>query len=72
MPSRVTLAVLVLFLAGCGNRTVPLPTVKDDDPVAQLNPGRWQATVNDLTAPPGDGAPRRLPAPVPASREAAP
>jgi len=72
MPHRVTLAVLALLLAGCGNKTVPLPAVKDDDPVAQLNPGRWQATVNDLTAPPGDGAPRRLPAPVPVSHEAVP
>jgi hypothetical protein len=53
-----------LGLSACGNQTIPLPEVKASDPVSQLNPDRWQATVNDLMLPPGDGAPHPLPAPV--------
>jgi hypothetical protein len=57
--------VAAVTLAGCGGpQNHPLPMVKDSDPVMQLNPDRWTATVNDLTWPPGDGAPRALPAPV--------
>jgi hypothetical protein len=51
----------LLGIAACSSQNKPLPTVKSDDPVMQLNPDRWTATVNDLTVPPGDGAPRPLP-----------
>ena len=56
--------LLAIGLAGCGGKYIPLPEVKDGDPVSQLNPDRWHATVNDLTTPAGDGASRPLPAPV--------
>lgn len=56
--------VLVLGLAGCGGHYIPVPQVKDDAPVSQLNPDRWNATVNDLMTPPEDGSSRPLPAPV--------
>ena len=64
MKASAAAALLALGLAGCGNHYIPLPEVKDKDPVSQLNPDRWQATVNDLTVPSGDGAPRLLPQPV--------
>ncbi len=44
--------LLVIGLAGCANKTIPLPEVDADDPVTQLNPDRWQATINDLITPP--------------------
>jgi predicted small lipoprotein YifL len=51
--SRFFLFLVLAALAGCGtNHYVPLPTVHADDPVRQLNPGRWDATVNDLMTPP--------------------
>lgn len=54
-------------LAGCAASGPPM--VSSSDPVWQLNPGRWQATENDLRVPPDDGQPRPLPSPrqVPAS-----
>lgn len=60
MRSLVILGVLIA--AGCTQNT-PLPMVEDNDPVVQMNPGKWSATVNDLTTPPGDGTPPVLPAP---------
>lgn len=54
----------LLAIAGCANQNKPLAMVKDDDPVVQLNPDKWTATVNDLMTPPGDGTPHPLPAPV--------
>jgi hypothetical protein len=63
MNPRIAL-LLALGLAGCGNQYIPLPEVKDGDPISQLNVDRWQATVNDLIVPSGDGAPRQLPQPV--------
>ena len=67
MNMRTTAIVLVLSLAGCAGKTIPLPEVGADDPVVQLNPDRWQATVNDLMVPPGDGSPHPLTAPAPVS-----
>jgi hypothetical protein len=64
MTLRTIVVLLALGLGGCGSKYIPLPEVKDSDPVAQLNPDRWRATVNDLTTPAGDGALRPLPAPV--------
>ena len=55
---------LVLALAACGNQTIPLPEVHGDDPVLQMNPDRWQASVNDLMIPLGNGDPHPVPAPV--------
>ena len=57
--------LLALGLAGCGSKYIPLPEVKDSDPVMQLNTDRWQAMVNDLTTPPGDGIAHPLAVPVP-------
>ena len=56
--------IALLGMAGCASHNKELPTVKSDDPVFQLNPDRWTATANDLTVPPGDGAPHPLPRPV--------
>ena len=67
MNMRTTAILLALSLAGCAGKTIPLPEVDADDPVVQLNPDRWQATVNDLMVPPGDGSPHPLAAPVPVS-----
>lgn len=61
---RIAIVTVALGLSACGNQTIPLPEVKESDPVSQLNPDRWQANVNDLMVPPGDGAPHPLPAPV--------
>jgi hypothetical protein len=66
---RIIRVALALGLAGCGGKYIPLPEVKDADPVAQLNPDRWRATANDLTTPAGDGASHPLPAPVPAASD---
>ena len=66
---RTAAILLALALAGCAGKTIPLPEVDADDPVVQLNPDRWQATVNDLMVPPGDGSPRPPAAPVPLSSE---
>lgn len=50
---RVALFALALGLSGCGaSHYTPLPKVHADDPVRQLNPDRWHATVNDLMTPP--------------------
>jgi hypothetical protein len=56
--SRLILLVVLAVLTGCGmNHYVPLPAVHAGDPVQQLNPGRWTATVNDLiTLPEADAA----------------
>lgn len=62
----------LLGLAACSSQNKPLPMVKSDDQVFQLNPDRWTATVNDLTVPPGDGAPRALPRPVNTGSSAVP
>ena len=64
MNMRTTAILLALSLAGCAGKTIPLPEVDADDPVVQLNPDRWQATVNDLMVPPGDGSPHPQAAPV--------
>ncbi|MGD0109040.1 MAG: hypothetical protein ABSC06_34155 [Rhodopila sp.] len=69
MNTRTTAILLALSLAGCAGKTIPLPEVGPDDPVVQLNPDRWEATVNDLIVLPGDGSPRPLAAPVPDSSE---
>jgi hypothetical protein len=69
---RILAVVLVLGLSGCGGHYIPIPEVKDSDPVSQLNPDRWSASVNDLTTPPGDGSPRPLPAPVPLGTDKVP
>jgi hypothetical protein len=62
------IALLLLTAAGlsaCGGPpNHPLPMVASDAPVVPLNPDRWQATVNDLTQPPGDGTPHPLPSPA--------
>ena len=67
MNMRTTAILLALSLAGCAGKTIPLPEVDADDPVVQLNPDRWQATVNDLMVPPGDGSPHPLTSQVPAN-----
>jgi len=64
---RTIAILLALSLAGCAGETIPLPEVGADDPVVPLNPDRWQATVNDLMVPPGDGSPHPLTAQVPAN-----
>ena len=64
---RTAAILLALALAGCAGKTIPLPEVSADDPVVPLNPDRWQATVNDLMVPPGDGSPHPLTAPAPVS-----
>ena len=64
MNIRTAAILLALSLAGCASKTIPLPEVGADDPVMPLNPDRWQATVNDLMIPPGDGTPHPLVAPV--------
>lgn len=61
---RIIVVAMALGLTACGNVTIPLPEVKASDPVSQLNPDRWQATVNDLITPPGDGTPHPLALPV--------
>ncbi len=61
---RTSLLAIVLGLSACASKTIPLPKVEPGDPVSQLNPDRWQATVNDLIVPPGDGTRQPLPAPV--------
>ena len=72
-PLRLGLLALILFVAACGNKTIPLPEIHADDPVLQLNPDRWHADVNDLMIPPGNGEPHPLPAPVPSlARSASP
>lgn len=62
----LALIAALCALAGCAASGPPM--VSSSDPVWQLNPGRWQATANDLRVPPGDGVPA-LPSPrqVPAS-----
>ena len=69
MNIRTTAILLALSVAGCATKTIPLPEVAADDPVLQLNPDRWQASVNDLMVPPGDGSPHPLAAPVPVSSD---
>jgi uncharacterized lipoprotein YajG len=59
---RLVLILGLGLLAGCTNN-VPLAQVEDDDPVVQMNPTKWSATVNDLTTPPGDGTSPVLPTP---------
>ena len=50
---RMALLALLLALGGCGaSHDTPLPKVHADDPVRQLNPAQWHATVNDLITPP--------------------
>jgi hypothetical protein len=61
---KTLLILAALCLSACSTQNKPLAMVRDDDPVMQLNPDRWTATANDLMVPPGDGAPRPLPAPV--------
>lgn len=56
--------ILLLAVIGCSATERDLPMVRSDDPVWQLNPDRWEASVNDLTLPPGEGAPHPLAAPV--------
>jgi hypothetical protein len=56
--------ILVLAVLGCSDHGRELPMVRADDPLWQLNPDRWDASVNDLTVPPGEGTPRSLPAAV--------
>lgn len=63
-----TIIVITALCALAGCAAAGPPMVSSADPVWQLNPGRWQATENDLRVPPGDGVPA-LPSPrqVPAS-----
>lgn len=62
--------ILMLALAACSDGK-ELPMVHASDPVWQLNPGRWNATANDLTVPPEDGIPHLTPAPVRAAQSEA-
>lgn len=47
----VSLATM-LVLTACGGRSHELTYVKSSDPVWQVNPDKWTATSNDLTAAP--------------------
>lgn len=53
MRSRLALAIFAaLALAGCAADPHSLRTTSSDDPVWQLNPGKWVATMNDLVPVP--------------------
>ena len=43
---------LFLALTACGNVHHELPQTSASDPVWPLNPEKWVANGNDLTAPP--------------------
>jgi len=48
-----SVAILALFaLAACANSGHALPETSANDPVWQLNPGKWTLGVNDLRVPP--------------------
>ena len=49
---RWTILAAALALSACGGRTHELTYVRASDPVWQINPDRWNATSNDLTAAP--------------------
>jgi hypothetical protein len=59
--TRLALLLIAAVVAGCASQNTPLPMVKDSDPVVRLNADQCPETVNDLTHPPGDGAPQRMP-----------
>jgi hypothetical protein len=44
--------ILLLCLTACGNVHHELPQTRASDPIWPLNPGKWAANSNDLSAPP--------------------
>ncbi len=44
--------ILLLALTACGNVHHELPQTSASDRVWPLNPGKWAANGNELTAPP--------------------
>jgi hypothetical protein len=43
--------ILLLALTACGNVHHGLAQTSASDPIWPLNPGKWAANSNDLTAP---------------------
>lgn len=43
--------ILLFALTACGNADHALPQTSTNDPIWPLNPGKWAAKSNDLTAP---------------------
>jgi hypothetical protein len=48
--------VLVVLLGGCTGVHHELAKTDKNDPVWQLNVGKWQAGTNDLTTAPASGS----------------
>lgn len=64
---RLLVLAITLSCAACADDHA-LPTTSDSDPTWQLNKGRWELGVNDLTtAPDAPATPGRLPLPIPGS-----
>ena len=70
---RRLIVFAVLACAGCADQHA-LPETHASDPTWQLNKGRWELGVNDLTVPPDAAAPAAPPveqATLPLPRSAA-